>query len=88
MLLNQIGYIAKLLQRKLAGALLKYERQKLQRLQTQCGVAYGSVRNLVIASGPPVSEVRQFLKSKSYFTKITLTRREFRRTKAVARFKK
>ena len=39
-------------------ALSKSERQKLQRLYTQGGAAYGSVRNLVKASNLSVSKVR------------------------------
>ena len=38
------------LKREEAGSLSKSERQKLQRLYTQGGAAYGSLRNLVKAS--------------------------------------
>ena len=41
-----------------AGSFSKYERQKLRRLYTQGGAAYGSVRNLSKASMLPVSKVR------------------------------
>ena len=41
-----------------AGSLSKSERQKLQRLYTQGGAAYGSVRNLVKASNLSASKVR------------------------------
>ena len=34
----------------------KYERQKLQRLYTQCGAAYPSMRTLVKANNLPVSK--------------------------------
>ena len=63
------------------------ERQKLQRLYTQGGAAYGSVRNLVKASILSVSKVRQFLHSKPSYTKFTLATRKFKRMKAFARFK-
>ena len=49
------------LKRAEAGSLSKSERQRLQRLYTQGGAAYGSVRNLVKASILSVSKVRQFL---------------------------
>ena len=51
------------LNREEAGSLSKSERQKLQRLYTQGGAAYGSVRNLVKVSDLSVSTVRQFLHS-------------------------
>ena len=75
------------LKREEAGSLSKPERQKLQRLYTQGGAAYGSVRNLVKASSLSVSKVGQFLHSKHSYTKITLATREFKRMKAFARFK-
>ena len=75
------------LKREEAGSLPKTERQKLQRLHTQRGAAYGSVRNLVKASNQSVSKVRQFLPSKSSYTKFTLATRKFKRMKAFARFK-
>ena len=56
-------------------------------LNTQCGAAYGSVRNLVKASNLSVSKVRQFLHSKPSYKKITLATRKFKRMKAFARFK-
>ena len=70
-----------------AGSLSKYELQKLQRLYTQGAAAYGSVRNLAKASRLPVSKVRQFLHSKSSFTKFTLAARKFKRMRAFARFR-
>ena len=63
------------------------ERQKLQRLYTHGGAAYGSVRNLVKASNLSVSKVKQFLHSKPSYTKFTLATRKFKRMKAFARFK-
>ena len=75
------------LKREEAGSLSKSERQKLQRLYTQGGAVYGSVRNLVKASNLPVSKVRQFLHSKPSYTKFTLATRKFKRKKAFARFK-
>ena len=68
-------------------SLSKSERQKLQRLYTQDGTAYGSVRNLVKASNLSVSKTRQFLHSKPSYTKLTLATRTFKRMKAFARFK-
>ena len=75
------------LKREEAGSLSKSERKKLQRLYTQGGAAYGSVRNLVKASNLSVSKVRQFLHSKPSYTKFTLATRKFKRMKAFARFK-
>ena len=75
------------LKREEAGSLSKSERQRLQRLYTQCGTAYGSVRNLVKASNISVSKVRQFLHSKPSYTKFTLSTRKFKRMKAFARLK-
>ena len=75
------------LKREEAGSLSKSERQKLQRLYTQGGAAYGSVCNLVKASNLSVSKVRQFLHSKPSYTKFTLATRKIKRMKAFARFK-
>ena len=75
------------LKREEAGSLSKSERQKLQRLYTQGGAAYGSLRNLVKASNLSVSKVRQFLHSKPSYTKFTLATRKFKRMKAFVRFK-
>ena len=73
--------------REEAGSLSKSKRQKLQRLYTQGGAAFGSVLNLVKASNLSVSKVRQFLHSKPSYTKFTLATRKFKRIKAFARFK-
>ena len=75
------------LKREEAGSLSKPESQKLQRLYTQGGAAYGSVRNLVKAINLSVSKVRQFLHSKPSYTKFTIATRKFKRMKAFARFK-
>ena len=75
------------LRREEAGSLSKSKRQKLQRLYTQGGAAYRSVGSLVKASNLLVSKVRQFLHSKSSYTKFTLATRKFKRRKAFARFK-
>ena len=75
------------LKREEAGSLSKSERQKMQRLYTQGGAAYGSVRNLVKASNLSVSKVRKFLHSKPSYTKITLATRKSKQKKAFARFK-
>ena len=76
------------LKREEAGSLSKSERQRLQRLYTQGGPAYVSVRNLVKASNLSVSKLRQFLHSKPSYTKFTLATRKFKSMKAFARFKK
>ena len=73
------------LKRGEAGSFSKSESQKLQRLYTQGGAAYGSVRNLVKASNLSVSKVRQFLHSKPSYTKITLATRKLKRIKVFAR---
>ena len=72
--------------REEAGSLSKSERQKLQRLYTQGGGAYGSVRNLVKANSLSVPKVRQFLHSKSSYPKFTLATCKFKRIKAFAIF--
>ena len=59
----------------------------MQRLYTQGGAAYGSVRNLVKASSLSVSKVRQFLHSKPSYSKFTLATQKFQRMKAFATFK-
>ena len=75
------------LKREEAGSLSKSERQRLQRLHTQGGAAYGSVYNLVKASNLSVSKVRQLLLSKLSYTKFTVATRKFKHMKAFARFK-
>ena len=70
-----------------AGSLSKFERQKMQRFQTQGAAVYGSVRNLAKASRLPVSKVRQFLHSKDSHTKFDLAARNVRRLRAFARFR-
>ena len=75
------------LKRDEAGYLSKSAHQKLQRLYTQGGAAYGSVRNLMKAGNLSVSKVRQFLHSKPSYTKFTFATPKFRRIKAFARFK-
>ena len=74
------------LKREEVGSRSKIELQELQKLYTQGGTAYESVRNFVKASNLPVSKVRQVLHSKPAYTKFTLATRKFRRTKAFARF--
>ena len=63
------------------------ECEKLQKLFTQGGGAYGSERNLVKASKLPLSRERHFLHSKITSTKFTLATRIFKRKKALARSK-
>ena len=72
--------------RKEAGYLSKLKRQKLQKLYTQGGAAYGSLSNLVKASNLSASKLRQILHSRPSYTKFTLVTREFKRMKAFARF--
>ena len=69
------------------GSLSKSERQKLQRLYTQGFAAYGSVRNLAKAAKLSPSEVREFLHSKTSYTRFTQVTRIFRRMRAFARLK-
>ena len=73
--------------REEAGSPSKSEGQKLQRLYTEGGIAYWSLRNLVKAGNVSVRKVRDFLLSKRSYTNITLTTRNFRRLKAFARFR-
>ena len=70
-----------------AGFLPKNECQKLQRLYTQRGAAFGCVRKLMKASKPPVSKLRLFLHLKPSYARFTLAPCQFRRMKAFARFK-
>ena len=69
------------------GSLSKSERQKLQRLYTQGFAAYGSVRNLAKAAKLSASKVREFLHSKTSYTRFTQATRKFKRMRALARFK-
>ena len=73
--------------REEAGSLSKTEHEKLQRLYTQGGAGYGSVRNLVKASNLSVSKVTQFFHSKPSYTNFTLATRKFKQTNVFARFK-
>ena len=75
------------LKRDETGSISKSERQKLQRLYTQGGAAYGSVPNLVKASSLSVSKVRQFSYSKPSHINFTLATRKLKRMKAFAKFK-
>ena len=70
-----------------SGFLSKYERQKLQSLYNKGSAAYGSVKNLAKASKIPIFKVRQFLHSKTSYTKFSQPTRKFRRMKAFARFR-
>ena len=72
--------------REEAGSLFEYEIRKLQRLETQGGAAYGSLRNLVKTSNSPVSKMKH-LRSKISYAKITPATRINEKTKASARFK-
>ena len=54
---------------------------------TQGGAAYGSSRNLVKSSNLSVANERQFLPSKTSYTRFTFATRKFKRMKASARFR-
>ena len=69
------------------GSLSKSERQKLQRLYTQEFAAYGSVRNLAKAAKLSPLKVREFLHSKTSYTRFTQATRKYKRMRAFARFK-
>ena len=69
------------------GSLSKSERQKLQRLHTQGFVADGSVRNLAKAAKLAPLKVREFLHSKTSYTRFTQATRNIKRMRAFARFK-
>ena len=58
------------------GSLSKSERQKLQRLYTQGFAAYGSMRNLAKAAKNSLSKVRDFLQSKTSYTRFTQAKRK------------
>ena len=73
--------------KEVIGSLSKSERQKLQKLYTKGYAAYGSVRNLSKASKLPESKVRQFLHSKTSYTRFTQATRKLKRMRAFARFK-
>ena len=75
------------LKREEARSLSKSERQKLQRLYTQGGAAFGSERNLLRPSNLSVAKMRQFLHSKPSNTKFALATRKFEQMKAFAGFK-
>ena len=70
-----------------SGFLSHYERQKLQSLYNKGSAAYGFVKNLVKASKIPIIKVRQFLHSKTSYTKFSQPTRKFRRMKTFARFR-
>ena len=67
-----------------AGSLSKYERQNLQKLFTQGGAAFASVRSSVETGSLPVSKVSQFIHSKPSYTKFPLATSKFQRMKAFA----
>ena len=73
--------------KEVIGSLSKSERQKLQKLYTKGYAAYGSVSNLSKASKLPESKVRQFLHSKTSYTRFTQATRKLKRMRAFARFK-
>ena len=69
------------------GSLSKSERQKLQRIYTQGFAAYGSVRNLAKAAKLSPLKVREFLHSKTSYTRFTQATHNFKRMRTFARFK-
>ena len=69
------------------GSLSKSEPQKLQRLYTHGFAAYGSVHNLAKAAELSPSKVREFLHSKTSYTRFTQATQKFKRMKAFARFR-
>ena len=68
-------------------SLSKSERLKLQSFYTQGFAAYGSVRHLAKAAKLSPLKVREFLHSKTSYTRFTQATRKFRRLRAFARFK-
>ena len=85
---HQLWFWIKLpqLPREEAGSPSKSECEKLQRLYTQSGAAYGSLLNLVNTSNLTVSKVRRFLHSKYFNTKDTFALSKFKRMEAFAIF--
>ena len=69
------------------GSLSKSERQKLQRLYTRGFPAYGSVCNLAKAAKLSPLKVREFLHSKTSYTRFTQATRKYKRLRAFAIFK-
>ena len=61
--------------------------KNLQKLYTQVGAIFGSMRNSVKAENPPVSQMRQLTSLKPSYTKFTFAARKFRSIKAFAGFK-
>ena len=74
-------------QKEELGSLSKSERQKLQRLYTQRVAAYGSLRSLAKAAKLSPSKDREFLHSKTSYSRFTQPTRNFKRMRAFARFK-
>ena len=68
------------------GSFSKSERRNLQRLYTQGFAAYGSVRNLVKAAKLSPSTFREFLHSKTSYTRFKQATRKFKRLRAFATF--
>ena len=69
------------------GSPSKSERQNLHRIYTQEFEAYGSVRNLAKAAKLSPSKVKEFLHSKTSYTRFTQATRKFKGIRAFARFK-
>ena len=69
------------------GSLPKSERQKLQRLYTEGFAAYGFVRNLAKTTKLSPLKVREFLHSKTSYTRFSQATLKFKRKRAFERFK-
>ena len=69
------------------GSLSKSEQQKLQRRYLQVFAANGSVRILAPAAKLSPFKVREFLHSKTSYTRFTQATRKFKTMRAFARFK-
>ena len=59
----------------------------MQKFYIRGDAAYGSVRHLLKTSDIPMSKVRQFLHSKTSYTKFTPSTRKFGTMRAFARLK-
>ena len=69
------------------GSFSKSERQTLQRLYTQGVASQGSVRSLGEAAKLSPSKVREFLHSKTSYTRFTQATGKLKRMRAFARYK-
>ena len=70
-------------EREEAGSLSMNERQKLQRVHTWGGDAYGSARKILKASNQPIPEERHFLDSRPSDKKFKRAKHKFERMRAI-----